>query len=105
LQWILKAKPITIDEVTLPLIPSTICKNASTLRVQQHNDKLAKETISTQDANKSATWMLDTNDKKADFQSIVKTNCKHLSANPQKKLLQLLINELFFDGTLGDWKN
>jgi hypothetical protein len=45
------------------------------------------------------------NTKKADLQSIVKDNCKHLSANQNKKLLQLLRKyELLFDGTLGDWK-
>jgi hypothetical protein len=31
--------------------------------------------------------------------------CKHLSANHQKKLVQLLRKyKLLFDGTLGDWK-
>jgi hypothetical protein len=35
----------------------------------------------------------------------VRDNCKYLSANQQKKLLQLLKKyESFFDGTLGDWK-
>jgi hypothetical protein len=50
---------------------------------------------------------LDTtkHDQKADLQSIVRDNCKHLSADQQKKLLQLLKKyELLFDGTLGDWK-
>jgi hypothetical protein len=43
--------------------------------------------------------------KKADLQSIVIENCKHLSTNQQKKLLQLLRKyELLFDGTLGDWR-
>ncbi len=43
--------------------------------------------------------------KKADLQSIVQNNCKHLSADHQKKLLQLLKKyKLLFDGTLGDWK-
>jgi hypothetical protein len=45
------------------------------------------------------------NTKKADLQSIVKEKCKHLSANQQKKLLQLLTKyELLFDSTLGDQK-
>jgi hypothetical protein len=44
---LLKAKKITIDEVTLPVIVSIICKNASTLHVQKLNDSLAKEPIST----------------------------------------------------------
>jgi hypothetical protein len=43
--------------------------------------------------------------KKADLQSIVQKNCKHLSTNHQKKLLQLLKKyESLFDGILGDWK-
>jgi hypothetical protein len=42
---------------------------------------------------------------KADLQSVVRDNCKHLSADQQEKLLQLLKkHELLFDGTLGDWK-
>ncbi len=46
------------------------------------------------------------NMQKADLQSIVKNNCKHLSANHQKKLLQRLFEfELLSDGTLGDWKS
>jgi hypothetical protein len=49
--------------------------------------------------------ILDAKYKKSDLQSIVRDNCKHLSADPQKKLLQLLTKyELLFDGTLGDWK-
>ena len=41
----------------------------------------------------------------ADLQSIVKNSCKHLSADHQKKLLQLLVKfELLFDGTVGDWR-
>jgi hypothetical protein len=53
-----KAKIITIDEVTLPVIASNICKNASTLHIQKLNNSSAKEPISTQCANKRATWML-----------------------------------------------
>jgi hypothetical protein len=48
--------------------------------------------------------ILDAKYQKADLQSIIRDNCKHLSANQQKKLLQLLKKyELLFDGTLGDW--
>jgi hypothetical protein len=50
---------ITIDDITLPVIASTICKNASTLHMQKLNNSSAKEPISTQCANKRATWMLD----------------------------------------------
>jgi hypothetical protein len=49
--------------------------------------------------------ILDAKYCKADLQSVIRDNCKHLSANQQKKLLQLLRKyELLFDGTLGDWK-
>ncbi len=42
--------------------------------------------------------------QKADLQWIVKNNCKHLSADYQKKLLQRLFKfELLSDGILGDW--
>ncbi len=49
--------------------------------------------------------ILDTKYQKVDLQSIVRDNCKHLSAKQKKKLLQLLKKyELFFNGILGDWK-
>ncbi len=81
----LKAKTITINNITLPVIASTICKSTNTLHMQTLNNSVAKELISTQDANKCATWMLDTKDKKTDLQSIVKDKCKHLSANPWQR--------------------
>jgi hypothetical protein len=63
------------------------------------------EPQSTQDATQHATRILDAKYGKADLQSFVRDNCKHLSANQQKKLLQLLKKyESLFDGTLGDWK-
>ncbi len=64
-------------------------QGASTLRVQKLNNSLAMEPISTH--AKSATWMLDTKDKKADLQSIVKENCKHLSANRQRSYCNFFI--------------
>jgi len=46
------------------------------------------------------------NMQKANLQSIVKNNCKHLSADHQKKLLQRLFEfESHSDGALGDWKS
>jgi hypothetical protein len=50
---------ITIDDITLPVIALTICNNASTFHMQKLNNSSAKEPISTQCANKRATWMLD----------------------------------------------
>ncbi len=61
--------------------------------------------MSMQDATSCAIRILDAKYNKADLQSIVKNNCKHLSADQQNKLLQLLMKyELLFNGTLGDWK-
>jgi hypothetical protein len=43
--------------------------------------------------------------EKADLQSVIRDNCKQLSANHQRNLPQLLIkHELLFDHTLGGWK-
>jgi hypothetical protein len=98
-----KAKTITIDDITLPVIASTICKNASTFRMQKLNNSSAKEPISTQCANKRATWKLGT--IKADLQSICQRQMQASQCQLSKKLLQQLINESPFDGTLDDWKN
>jgi hypothetical protein len=38
---------VTIDDITLPVIASTICKNGSTLRLQKLNNSSAKEPINT----------------------------------------------------------
>jgi hypothetical protein len=98
-----KAKTLTIGDITLPVIASTICKNASTLRMQKLNNSSAKEPISTQCATKRATWILDS------IKSGSPDNCQRQMQAPKcqssKKLLQQLINELPFDGTFGDWKN
>jgi hypothetical protein len=80
-------------------------QGSSTLRALRLNHSLAMELQSTQDATKLVTRILDAKYQKADLQSIVRDNCKHLSANQQKKLLRLLTKyESLFDGTLGDWK-
>jgi hypothetical protein len=77
----------------------------SILHALKHNHSLAMEPQSTQNATKRATWILDAKYHKADLQSVVRDDCKHLSADQQKKLLQLLKKyEPLFDGTLGDWK-
>jgi hypothetical protein len=49
--------------------------------------------------------ILDAKYDKADFPSIVKNNCMHLSMPHRNSLLALLLKyEELFDGTLGDWK-
>jgi hypothetical protein len=61
------------------------------------------EPQSTEDAIKRAMRILDAKYTRADLQSVVRDNCKHLIADQQKKLLQLLKKyELLIDGTLGD---
>jgi hypothetical protein len=62
----------------------------STLRALKLNHSLAMEPHSTQDATKHVTLILNAKYEKADLQSIVRDNCKHLSADQKKKLLQLL---------------
>jgi hypothetical protein len=96
---------ITVNEVKLPMQSINHLQGSSTLRALRLNHSLAMEPQSTQDATKHVTRILDAKYKKTDLQTIVRDNCKHLSANQKKKLLQLLTKyESLFDGTLGDWK-
>jgi hypothetical protein len=100
-----KDKMITVDEVKLPMQNINYLHDSSTLCVLKLNHGLAMEPHSTQDATKRVMRVLDAKCQKADIQSIVRDNYKHLSADKQKKLLQLLKKyESLFDGTLGDWK-
>ena len=96
---------ITIDEIILSKRNINNLQGSSILWALRHNHSLAMEMQSTQDAAQHATWILDAKYSKADLQSVVRDKCKHLSADQQKKLLQLLKKyESLFDGTLGDWK-
>ncbi len=84
----------------MPIRNINYLQGANTLRVLMTNHCLAMELQSTQDATKGATQILDAKYRKANLQSVVRHNCKHLSANQQKKLLRLLKkHELLFDGT------
>ncbi len=100
-----KDKLITVDEVKLPMQNINYLQGYSTLRVLKLKHSLAMEPHSTQDTTKHVTQILDAKYKNAELQSIVRDNCKHLSADQQKKLLQLLKKyDLVFDSTLGYWK-
>ncbi len=100
-----KDKMITVDEVKLPMQNINYLQGSSTLRALRPNHSLAMEPQSTQDATKRGKWILDAKYQKSDLQSIVRDSGKHLSANQQNKLLQLLKKyESLFDGTLGDSK-
>jgi hypothetical protein len=85
-----KNKMITIDEVKLPMQNINYLQGSSTLRALRLNHSLAMELQITQDATKHVTRILDAKYQEADLQSIVRDNCKHLSADQQKKLPQLL---------------
>jgi hypothetical protein len=94
---------ITIDDITLPVIASTICKNASTLCMRKLNNSSAKGPISTQCTNKRATWMLGTIKSRSPVnwqKQMQASQCRS-----SKQLLQQLINESPSDGTLDNWKN
>ena len=68
------------------------------------NHSMVHEPKSTKEATQHAIHILDAKYKKADLQSVVDTNCPHLSLPDQNKLLELLTKyEDLFDGTLGDW--
>ncbi len=91
---------ITNDEIILPMTNISNLQGSSILQALKHYHSLAMEPQSTQDATQHATQILDAKYSKADLQSVVRGNCKHLSANQQKKLLQLLKKyEVLFDGT------
>jgi hypothetical protein len=80
-------------------------QGSSILRALRHNHSQAMELQSTQDATQHAMRILDAIYSKADLESVVRDNCKRLSADQQKKLLQILKKyESLFNGTLGDWK-
>ncbi len=83
-------KMITIDEIIMPMRNINNLQSSSILRALKHNHSLAMELQSTQDATQRAMGILDAKYSKADLQSVVRDNCKHLSANQQKKLRQLL---------------
>jgi hypothetical protein len=100
-----KDKMITIDEIILRLRNINNLQGSSILCASKHNHSLAMKPQSTQDTNQHAMQILDAKYSKADLQSVVRDNCKHLSADQQKTLMQLLKKyESLFDGTLGDWK-
>jgi hypothetical protein len=78
-----KDKMITVDEVKLPMQNINYLQGFSTLCALQLNHGIAMEPQSIQDAFKRVTWILDAKNQKADIQSIVRDNCKHLNANQQ----------------------
>ena len=67
-------------------------------------NSMAHEPHSMQEATQRVVHILDAKYEKADLESVVSTNCTHLSLQDQNKLLDLLMEfEEVFDGTLTDW--
>jgi hypothetical protein len=85
-----KDNMITLDKVKLPMQNINYLQGSSTLCALRLNHSLVMEPQSTQDTTKRVMQILDAKYQKTNLQSIVRDNCKHLSANQQKKLLQLL---------------
>jgi hypothetical protein len=81
-----KDKMITVDEVKLSMKNINYLQGFSNLCALKLNHSLAMEVHITQDATKHVTRILDAKYKKADLQSYVRDDCKHLSAYQQKKL-------------------
>jgi hypothetical protein len=65
-----KSKTITIDEITLPMRNIKLLQGSSTLHALKLNNSLAKEPLSTLDATKCVTRILDAKYAKTDLQSI-----------------------------------
>ncbi len=96
---------MTVDEVKLPMQNINYLQGSSTLRVLKLNHSLDIEPQSTHDATKRVKQILDAKYQKADLQSIVRDNCKHLKRQSTKEVTAATWeNESLFDGTLGNWK-
>ncbi len=100
-----KEKTIQLDKILLPMRNiANLQLKPSITRVLRQNTCFAQEPISTHSATKGVVEVLDTKYEKADLPAIIRENCSHLEASDREKLLSvLLILELLFDGTLGDW--
>jgi hypothetical protein len=99
-----RTKEITIDHIILPMRDINSLTPLTLDKAWAVNNSMANEPQSTQEATQRVIKILDANYKKADLQSIVSTNCTHLSLQDQNSLLELLTEfEELFDGTLGDW--
>ncbi len=77
----IKDKMITVDEVKLPMQNINYLQGSSTLCALKLNYSLTMESHSTQDATKHVTRIPDAKYQKVDLQSIIRDNCKHLSAD------------------------
>ena len=98
-------KEITIDEIILPMRDINKLSNSSKIEnAWSVNHNMVHEPKTTAKATQPVIHIFDVIYEKADLQSVVDTNCPHLSLPDQNKLLDLLTKyEDLFDCTLGDW--
>ena len=85
-----RTKEIRIDEIILPMRD---INSLTTLKMEKSwtvNNSMANEPHSMHEATKQVVRNLDAKYEKADLQSVVSTNCTHLSPQDQSKLLELL---------------
>ena len=102
---------VTIDQITTPMQPLKAFMRSTKKIIKSHRTGIKfppineLEPISTREATKRATEILDATYEKADLAAVVNDNCGHLTALQQSQLLALLHKyEELFDGTLGDFK-
>ena len=85
-----RTKEITIDHIILPMREINSLTPSNMDRAWAVNNSMAHEPQSTQEATRRVVNILDAKYEKADLQSIVSTNCTHLSLQDQNSLLELL---------------
>ena len=74
-----RTKEITIDEIILPMRDINSLTTSKMEKAWTVNNSMAHEPHSMQEATKQVVHILDAKYEKADLQSVVSTNCTHLS--------------------------
>ncbi len=83
-------KEITIDHIILPMRDINNLTSLSMDKAWAVNNSMVHEPHSMQEVTERVIHILDAKYDKADLQSVVSTNCSHLSLQDQNKLLELL---------------
>ena len=74
-----RTKEITTDEIILPMRNINSLTMSKMEKAWTVNDNMVQEPHSMQEATKQVVHILDAKYEKADLQSVVSTNCTHLS--------------------------
>ena len=83
-------KEITIDQITLPMRDINSLTTLKMERTWAVTNSMVQDPLSMHEATQRVVHILDAKYEKADLQSVVSTNCTHLSLPDQNKLLELL---------------